>query len=64
MLRTRSLFPLPQAPSLTEGGIFWFTDLTVPDPYFGLPIVCCLATLALVEYGISMTGEQVPVCVH
>ena len=39
--------------------MLWFHDLTVPDPYFGLPIVCCLVTLALVEYGISMTGEQV-----
>jgi hypothetical protein len=48
-----------QAPSLTEGGMLWFHDLTVPDPYYGLPVICCLVTLAMVEYGISMTGEQV-----
>ena len=42
-----------------EGGMLWFNDLTIPDPYYGLPIVCCAVTLALVEYGISMTGEQV-----
>lgn len=27
-------------PSLTHGGLFWFTDLTAMDPYFGLPLVC------------------------
>ena len=41
------------------GGALWFSDLTVPDPYYGLPLICCLTTLALVEYGISMTGDQV-----
>ncbi|GAX78871.1 hypothetical protein CEUSTIGMA_g6310.t1 [Chlamydomonas eustigma] len=49
-----------KAPSLLDGGMLWFTDLTIPDPYFGLPILCTLVTLALVEYGISMTGEQTP----
>ncbi|KAG1669890.1 hypothetical protein FOA52_002416 [Chlamydomonas sp. UWO 241] len=49
-----------KAPSLTEGGAFWFTNLTVPDPYYGLPIMCCLVTLAMVEYGITMTGDQGP----
>lgn len=49
-----------KAPSLRDGGTLWFTDLTAPDPYFGLPIICSLVTLALVEYGISMSGDQTP----
>ncbi|CAK7567873.1 MAG: hypothetical protein SEPTF4163_005843 [Sporothrix epigloea] len=33
----RSMAALP-VPGLETGGILWFTDLTVPDPYFILPI--------------------------
>ncbi len=25
--------------SMREGGLFWFTDLTMADPYFLLPIL-------------------------
>ncbi|KAF7543971.1 hypothetical protein G7046_g9893 [Stylonectria norvegica] len=27
-------------PTLINGGILWFTDLTSMDPYFGLPVLC------------------------
>ncbi|KAF5840918.1 60Kd inner membrane protein-domain-containing protein [Dunaliella salina] len=47
-----------KAPSLTQGGMWWFTDLTVPDPYYGLPVLCALTTLAMIEYGINITGEN------
>lgn len=51
----------PQLPSLTTGGALWFTDLTLPDPYFGLPILCSAVTLAMVQYGINLTGDpQMP----
>ncbi|CAK7226816.1 hypothetical protein SBRCBS47491_006356 [Sporothrix bragantina] len=33
----RSMAALP-VPGLETGGILWFTDLTVPDPYFILPV--------------------------
>lgn len=33
-------------PSLTQGGLLWFTDLTAADPYIGLPLICS-AILAL-----------------
>ncbi|CAK7212382.1 hypothetical protein SCUCBS95973_001444 [Sporothrix curviconia] len=33
----RSMAALP-VPDLETGGILWFTDLTVPDPYFVLPL--------------------------
>jgi YidC/Oxa1 family membrane protein insertase len=37
--------------------MLWFTDLTVPDAYYGLPVLCTLTTLAMVQYGINITGE-------
>eukprot|EP00983_Pelagomonas_calceolata_P056240 1144499-Pelagomonas_calceolata.AAC.10 len=47
-----------QAPSLTQGGMWWFSDLTVPDAYYGLPVLCTLTTLAMIQYGINITGEN------
>ncbi|XP_031618186.1 mitochondrial inner membrane protein OXA1L-like isoform X4 [Contarinia nasturtii] len=35
--------------SLQTGGIFWFTDLTVADPYYILPLISC-GTIALTIY--------------
>ena len=31
-------------PGFLTGGLWWFTDLTVPDPYFILPAVSGLTT--------------------
>jgi hypothetical protein len=36
---------------MTHEGALWFTDLTVSDPLYGLPIICSLATLAMVRSG-------------
>mgnify|MGYP001806958877 CR=1 FL=1 len=47
-------------PSLTTGGALWFSDLTSPDPYFGLPLMCTAVTLAMVEYGINLAGDAGP----
>lgn len=52
------VFFASQAPSLTHGGTSWFTDITVPDAYYGLPVLCTLTTLAMVQYGINITGES------
>jgi len=35
--------------SLTTGGILWFTDLTVPDPYYALPLMTMASLLATLE---------------
>lgn len=35
--------------SMTHGGAFWFTDLTVADPFFALPLIACLTFLTNVE---------------
>ncbi|PQE16425.1 mitochondrial export translocase oxa1 protein [Rutstroemia sp. NJR-2017a BVV2] len=36
LLRAMALLPVP---GLLDGGILWFYNLTVPDPYFILPII-------------------------
>lgn len=44
--------------SLKYGGVWWFTDLTIADPYYLLPI-CTSATLYLVtEYAMHFSGGQ------
>ncbi|KAG0726621.1 Mitochondrial inner membrane protein OXA1L [Chionoecetes opilio] len=37
--------------SLTEGGLWWFTDLTLADPYYILPIITSCTMLATIELG-------------
>lgn len=43
-------------PSMQVGGLSWFTDLTVADPYLVLPVVSCAMTLAVLETGAEMGG--------
>ncbi|GFH16994.1 uncharacterized protein HaLaN_13524, partial [Haematococcus lacustris] len=47
------------APSLKTGGIAWFTDLTVSDAMYGLPALCTLTTLAMIQWGMNITGDSV-----
>lgn len=35
--------------SMKTGGLLWFTDLTVPDPYYVLPLLSCLSFMATIE---------------
>lgn len=37
--------------SMKGGGMLWFTDLTVPDPYYVLPVCACLSFMAIIELG-------------
>lgn len=39
--------------SMTSGGIFWFTDLTVTDPYYALPLLTVSTLLATIELGVD-----------
>ena len=39
----------PQYPSFHEGGILWFQNLSVADPYYLLPIISALTMLAATE---------------
>lgn len=44
---------------LIDGGVFWFMDLSVPDPYYVLPVMSSLTLLAMLEFGQnSMTLTQ------
>jgi len=36
---------------MSTGGIMWFTDLTVPDPTYILPIICGVSFLTTIEAG-------------
>ena len=48
------------AQELTESGFFWVTDLTEPDPWYGLPILSGLFLYLNVEVAIgksSLSGE-------
>ena len=38
-----------KVPSLIGGGVFWFTDLTTPDPLYICPVLAALTFLATVE---------------
>lgn len=50
--------PCMQVPSLTHGGALWFTDLTVADPTYALPVLCSAMILLTVELG-AADGMQV-----
>jgi len=37
--------------SLKEGGFLWVTDLTMPDPYYIMPIITCITMYTTIELG-------------
>lgn len=41
------------AEGLSTGGAFWFTDLTVPDPYYLLPLLTSTSLFVLLEFGLE-----------
>lgn len=38
-------------PSIQEGGLYWFQDLTAMDPYYALPVLTAVSFLAIMELG-------------
>ena len=44
--------------SMRDGGLFWFTDLTVSDPYYLLPIITSITMLATIELGTDSAKMQ------
>lgn len=50
LLRKLSMHPLE---SMVAGGAFWFTNLTLADPFYILPILTCTSTLITMEYGLE-----------
>jgi len=51
-----------------NGGLWWFTDLTVPDPTYILPIACGISFIATIESGkdqmIDANPQHGPVIVN
>ncbi|PVD20386.1 hypothetical protein C0Q70_18540 [Pomacea canaliculata] len=39
--------------SMKTGGMFWFMDLTLPDPFYGLPIMTMLTFFLTIELGVD-----------
>ena len=35
--------------SMKTGGMYWFTDLTIPDPTYVLPLIACLTFISNIE---------------
>lgn len=49
-LSLREMANLP-VESFKTGGLWWFTDLTLPDPYYILPVVMGITLVAIIEVG-------------
>lgn len=41
-----------KVPSFKNGGAFWFTDLSIPDARYILPVLTAMTFLITVEVGI------------
>lgn len=39
--------------SMTTGGAAWFTDLTIPDPYYALPLITMATFFITIELGVD-----------
>ena len=42
--------------SMTTGGALWFSNLTVPDPFYVLPLVACVSFLVNIEVHAAFGG--------
>ncbi|KAJ6834295.1 mitochondrial inner membrane protein OXA1-like [Iris pallida] len=49
-----------KVPSFKNGGAYWFTDLTTPDPLYALPVLTGLAFLTTVELNMQEGMEGNP----
>lgn len=45
--------------SMKYGGMFWFTDLTLPDQYFALPVITSLTMWLTIEVIIDICNFKV-----
>ncbi|KAG0215800.1 Mitochondrial inner membrane protein oxa1l [Mortierella sp. GBA30] len=56
-LRDMASLPVPQ---FKDGGVGWFTDLTIADPTYVLPVASSLGFLAIMELGSEAGGVAQP----
>uniref|UniRef100_A0A0R3RIF4 Mitochondrial inner membrane protein OXA1 n=1 Tax=Elaeophora elaphi TaxID=1147741 RepID=A0A0R3RIF4_9BILA len=45
-------------PGLSSGGLYWFKNLTVPDPYYLLPLVSAITVAAVFKMGAETGGTN------
>uniref|UniRef100_A0AAF5RX91 60Kd inner membrane protein n=1 Tax=Wuchereria bancrofti TaxID=6293 RepID=A0AAF5RX91_WUCBA len=45
-------------PGMSTGGLYWFKDLTVPDPYYLLPLVSAITVAAVFKIGAETGGTN------
>ena len=45
-------------PSMKEGGMLWFTDLSAPDPTYVLPVIAAATFLITIELGGEVSNPQ------
>ena len=50
--------------SMKSGGALWFTDLTIPDPYYVLPFASCLSFLITIEVSSNIVIDNVQCNIH
>lgn len=56
----RGLKGMAQTPveSMKEGGLWWFSDLTVPDPFYVMPAMACTTLLLVIEVGADARSAE------
>ena len=54
-LRTMAEYPII---SMKTGGLFWFTDLTITDPYYLLPLLISVSLHLILRMGIEFGRSQ------
>ncbi|CAG8538835.1 7551_t:CDS:2 [Ambispora leptoticha] len=59
----RDMCNLP-VPGFRDGGIAWFTDLTMKDPYFVLPLLSSVGFIAIMEYTAHNNNQVNPTMKH
>ncbi|KAK2143829.1 hypothetical protein LSH36_810g01050 [Paralvinella palmiformis] len=59
-LRQMAVLPIE---SMRDGGLLWFTDLTLADPYYAMPLLTMATFLVTIEVGVDglKTGTMSPV---
>ncbi|CAG9530336.1 unnamed protein product [Cercopithifilaria johnstoni] len=45
-------------PGMSTGGLYWFKDLTVPDPYYLLPLISAITVAAVFKMGAETGGSN------
>ncbi|VBB31743.1 unnamed protein product [Acanthocheilonema viteae] len=45
-------------PGMSTGGLYWFKDLTIPDPYYLLPLVSAITVAAIFKMGAETGGSN------